>query len=57
MPLTLARLATVIAFFSRKKFIDYSLKVVKYVCGMPLVLYNWGLLHGFGIVTPPQLYD
>ena len=53
MPLTLARLATVIAIFSSKKFIDYSLKVVKYVCGMPLVLYNWGLLHGFGIVTPP----
>jgi len=47
-----ARLAVTMCFYFSRKCFDLKAKPLKWLCGVPLAIYNWGLLLGIGHASP-----
>ena len=48
----MARLAVKMRFFLGRKTFGLKTKDLKWFCGVPLAIYNWGLLLGIGLAAP-----
>ena len=50
----MARLAVTMCFYLGRKTFHLKTKDLKWFCGVPLAIYNWGLLLGIGLAAPTE---